>query len=104
MEATVPSVSGLAQASVSTTPQTNSNATSTEDKAAQRRARDAERKRLKRAADPELRQREAASIRQRRAADAELRQREAAAVRERRAAEPEVRDREVQRKRTKRAA
>ncbi|XP_049512045.1 zinc finger protein 600 isoform X4 [Dermacentor silvarum] len=101
----------------------NRTASTSEDKAAQRRARDAERKRRRRAADPDsvrqreaaakrqrraadstLREREAASKRQRRAADPELREREAALVRERRAAEPEVRDREVQRKRTKRAA
>lgn len=96
--ATVPSVSGLTQARVSISPNT-SNGTSTQDKAAKRRARDAERKRLKRAADPELRQREA-----RRAADPERRARKRALQRERRAADPEVRDRDVQRKRMKRAA
>uniref|UniRef100_A0A224YZQ9 DUF6570 domain-containing protein n=1 Tax=Rhipicephalus zambeziensis TaxID=60191 RepID=A0A224YZQ9_9ACAR len=103
MEATIPSVSGLTQACVSISPNIT-NVTSTQDKAAKRRARDAERKRLKRAADPKLRQREAALKRRRRAADREHRAREAALARERRAAGPGVRDREAQRKRRKRAA
>ncbi|XP_049274403.1 tol-Pal system protein TolA isoform X2 [Rhipicephalus sanguineus] len=60
--------------------------TSTQDKAAKRRARDAERKRLKRAANPEIRLREAARQRQRREADPEHRARAAALERERRAA------------------
>ncbi|XP_077533398.1 uncharacterized protein LOC144145604 isoform X1 [Haemaphysalis longicornis] len=100
----------------------NRNASTTEDKAAKRRERDAERKRLKRAADSELRkrdnerkrlkraadaelrQREAAAVREKRAANAELRQREAAAVREKRAADPELRQREAAAAREKRAA
>ncbi|XP_077529969.1 uncharacterized protein LOC144142376 isoform X5 [Haemaphysalis longicornis] len=79
---------------------TESNVTSTEDKAAKRRARDAERKRLKRAVDAELHQREAASIRKKRAADAELREREAASKRQRRAATAAPSSSEVRKKRT----
>ncbi|XP_037272619.2 uncharacterized protein LOC119164520 isoform X2 [Rhipicephalus microplus] len=105
--ATAPSASGLTQARIN--PPSDSSAASTRDDdeaaaAANRRARDAERKRLKRAADPELRQRLAASQRQRRAADPELRQREAAVKRQRRAADPdEVRARQAAWKRQRRA-
>ncbi|XP_077529967.1 uncharacterized protein LOC144142376 isoform X3 [Haemaphysalis longicornis] len=100
IEATVPSVSELTQPCTSVNADTESNVTSTEDKAAKRRARDAERKRLKRAVDAELHQREAASIRKKRAADAELREREAASKRQRRAATAAPSSSEVRKKRT----
>ncbi|XP_077529968.1 uncharacterized protein LOC144142376 isoform X4 [Haemaphysalis longicornis] len=109
IEATVPSVSELTQPCTSVNADTESNVTSTEDKAAKRRARDAERKRLKRAVDAELREREAASKRQRRAATAapsssEVRKKRTIAKRQQRAANPELRQREATAVRKKRAA
>lgn len=68
-------------------------------KAALRRARDAERKRRRRAEDPQLREREAAARRQRRAEDP---QREAAAIRQRRAEDPQLREREAAARRKRR--
>ncbi|KAH6928108.1 hypothetical protein HPB50_012077 [Hyalomma asiaticum] len=83
----------------------NRTASISEDKAAQRRARDAERKRRRRAEDPDsVRKREAASRRQRREADPALREREAGAVRERREADPDLREREAACKRRRRQA
>ncbi|XP_077545570.1 uncharacterized protein LOC144158527 isoform X4 [Haemaphysalis longicornis] len=68
-----------------------------EDKSAKQRARNAERMRLKRAADAELRAREAAAKRQRRAKDPEVRAKDAAYQRQRRAENAEVRAREARR-------
>nr|XP_037272616.1 axoneme-associated protein mst101(3)-like isoform X1 [Rhipicephalus microplus] len=74
-----------------------------EDKAAKRRAREAARKRAKRAADSELRAREAAAKRQRRAQNPEICARYAAARRQRRAENAELRAREAAEKRRRRA-
>ncbi|XP_075747723.1 uncharacterized protein LOC119160161 isoform X1 [Rhipicephalus microplus] len=77
----------------------NSEDTSPVGKAALRRARDAERKRRRRAEDPQLREREAAARRQRRAEDP---QREAAAIRQRRAVDSQLREREAAARRKRR--
>ncbi|XP_049523486.1 egg-laying defective protein 27-like [Dermacentor silvarum] len=82
----------------------SSSSTAAEDKAARRRAADAERKRRKRAADAELRERETAARRQRRQADPEQRAREAAGRRQRRAADPSSRERHAAATRQRRAA
>ncbi|XP_049274381.1 uncharacterized protein LOC119401916 isoform X3 [Rhipicephalus sanguineus] len=69
----------------------------------QHRARDAERKRLRRQGDPELRAREAQAKRQRRAANPEVRNADIEAKRQRRAANPEVRNTDIEAKRQRRA-
>ncbi|KAH8040881.1 hypothetical protein HPB51_013051 [Rhipicephalus microplus] len=66
--------------------------TSSVDKVVLRRARDAERRRRRRAEDPQLREREAAARRQRRA---EGPQREAAVIRQRRAEDSQLREGEA---------
>ncbi|XP_037270936.2 uncharacterized protein LOC119163108 [Rhipicephalus microplus] len=67
-------------------------------------ARQAEAKRARRQANPELRLREAAAKRARRQANPELRRREAEAKRARRQADPTVKDREAEARRKRRQA
>ncbi|XP_049274411.1 uncharacterized protein LOC125759539 isoform X5 [Rhipicephalus sanguineus] len=101
-----PSITPLAGGHVTAVASTSSSAggEEAEDKAAKRRARDAERKRAKRAADAELRAREAAAQRQRRAKDPEMCARYAAVRRQRRVENAEVRVRDAAQKRRRRAA
>lgn len=101
-----PSITPLAGGDVTAVASTSSSTggEEAEDKAAKRRARDAERKRAKRAADTELRAREAAAKRQRRAEDPEMCARYAAVRRQRRAENAEVRVRDAAEKRQRRAA
>nr|XP_037270938.1 zinc finger and SCAN domain-containing protein 31-like [Rhipicephalus microplus] len=68
------------------------------------KARQAEAKRARRQANPELRLKEAAASRARRQANPELRRREAEASRARRQAHPELRRREAEAKRARRQA
>ncbi|XP_077558071.1 uncharacterized protein LOC144173585 [Haemaphysalis longicornis] len=104
--ATIPQSRSVTQCNLSITPPAGGDVTAVastssslggEDKSAKRRARNAERMRLKRAADAELRAREAAAKRQRRAEDPEVRAKDAAFQRQRRAENAEVRAREARR-------